>query len=82
LDGPGRAGSKGVAVSFVDHGDQAFFTVIEKRTKQQVDREQIPGFELTGDAPVKKKGLPPVKGIRPNKKDKARAAAAQQSDTR
>ncbi len=72
----GRAGSKGVAVSFVDHSDQAFFTVIEKRTKLQLDREQIPGFELTGDAPVKKKGLPPVKGKRPNKKEKARAAAA------
>jgi superfamily II DNA/RNA helicase len=71
----GRAGSKGVAVSFVDHSDQAFFTLIEKRTKLQLDREQIPGFELTGDAPVKKKGLPPVKGIRPNKKDRARAAA-------
>jgi superfamily II DNA/RNA helicase len=77
----GRAGSKGVAVSFVDHSDQAFFTVIEKRTKQQVDREQIPGFELTGDAPIKKKGLPPVKGVRPNKKDRARAAA-QESGTR
>lgn len=71
----GRAGSKGIAVSFVDHSDQAFFTVIEKRTKLQLDREQIPGFELTGDAPVKKKGLPPVKGVRPNKKDRARAAA-------
>ncbi len=71
----GRAGSKGVAVSFVDHSDQAFFTVIEKRAKLQLDREQIPGFELTGAAPVKKKGLPPVKGVRPNKKDRARAAA-------
>jgi superfamily II DNA/RNA helicase len=77
----GRAGSKGIAVSFVDHSDQAFFTVIEKRTKLQLDREQIPGFELTGDAPVKKKGLPPVKGTRPNKKDRARAAA-QESGTR
>jgi superfamily II DNA/RNA helicase len=77
----GRAGSKGIAVSFVDHSDQAFFTVIEKRTKLQPGREQIPGFELTGDAPVKKKGAPPVKGKRPNKKDKARAAA-QESGTR
>lgn len=76
----GRAGSKGVAVSFVDHSDQAFFTVIEKRTKLQLDREQIPGFELTGDAPVKQKGLPPVKGVRPNKKDRARAAAAQEAE--
>ncbi len=71
----GRAGSSGVAVSFIDHSDQAFFEVIEKRTKLQLDREQIPGFELTGAAPVKKKGLPPVKGVRPNKKDRARAAA-------
>lgn len=76
----GRAGSKGIAVSFVDHSDQAFFTVIEKRTKLQLDREQIPGFELTGEAPVKKKGLPPVKGNRPNKKDRARAAAAQEAE--
>jgi superfamily II DNA/RNA helicase len=78
----GRAGSNGVAVSFVDHSDQAFFTVIEKRTKLQLAREQIPGFELTGVAPIRQKGLPPVKGVRPNKKDKARAAAAQKSGTR
>ena len=65
----------------VDHSDQAFFTVIEKRTKLQLDREQIPGFELTGDAPTRQKGLPPVKGKRPNKKDKARAAAAQEAGT-
>jgi ATP-dependent RNA helicase RhlE len=78
----GRAGSNGVAVSFVDHSDQAFFTVIEKRTKLQLNREQIPGFELTGVAPIRQKGLPPVKGKRPNKKDKARAAAAQKSGTR
>jgi superfamily II DNA/RNA helicase len=78
----GRAGSNGVAVSFVDHSDQAFFTVIEKRTKLQLDREQIPGFELTGVAPIRQKGLPPVKGKRPNKKDRARAAAAQESGTR
>ncbi|MBI9021224.1 MAG: C-terminal helicase domain-containing protein, partial [Verrucomicrobia bacterium] len=71
----GRAGADGVAVSFVDHSDQAFFNVIEKRTKQQPPREQIPGFELEGEAPAKKKGAPPVKGKRPSKKDKVRAAA-------
>lgn len=74
----GRAGSKGASVSFVDHSDQAFFTVIEKRTKQQVAREQIPGFELMGEAPAKQKGGSPVKGKRPSKKDKARAAAQNQ----
>jgi len=70
----GRAGADGVAVSFVDHSDQAFFNVIEKRTKQYPPREQIPGFELEGEALKKKKGGLPVKGKRPSKKDKARAA--------
>lgn len=70
----GRAGADGVAVSFVDHSDQAFFSVIEKRTRQWPPREQIPGFEPEGEAPKKKKGPPPKKGKRPSKKDKARAA--------
>ncbi len=72
----GRAGAEGVAVSFVDHNDQAHFKVIEKRTKVLVEREQVPGFELSGEAPEKKKGPPPTKGRRPSKKDKARVAAA------
>ncbi|VGO21172.1 DEAD/DEAH box helicase [Pontiella sulfatireligans] len=71
----GRAGAKGVAISFVDHNDQAHFNVIEKRTRVSVDREQVAGFERTGEAPEKKKGPPPKKGKRPSKKDKARAAA-------
>ena len=71
----GRAGADGVAVSFIDHNDQAHFKLIEKRTHVSADREQIPGFELTGEAPEKKKGPPPKKGKRPSKKDKARAAA-------
>ena len=77
----GRAGAEGVAVSFIDYQDQAHFTVIEKRTKLRVDREQVAGFELEGEAPVKKKGAPPVKGKRPSKKDKARAAREEQSAT-
>jgi superfamily II DNA/RNA helicase len=71
----GRAGANGVAISFIDHNDQAFFSVIEKRTKQHPSREQISGFELEGEAPKKKKGPPPKKGKRPSKKDKSRAAA-------
>ena len=71
----GRAGADGVAVSFIDHNDQAHFKLIEKRTHVRADREQIPGFELEGEAPKKKKGPPPKKGKRPSKKDKARAAA-------
>ncbi len=71
----GRAGAEGVAISFIDHNDMAHFSLIEKRTKARVDREQVPGFELEGEAPKKKKGPPPKKGKRPSKKDKARAAA-------
>ena len=69
----GRAGLKGLAISLVGHEDQAHFSLIEKRTQLQLDREQIPGFELAGEAPQKEKGAPPVKGKRPSKKDKARA---------
>ncbi len=71
----GRAGADGVAISFIDYNDRTHFALIEKRTKVRVDREQVPGFELTGTAPEKKKGLLPVKGKRPSKKDKARAVA-------
>ncbi|MEE9368139.1 MAG: DEAD/DEAH box helicase [Pontiella sp.] len=73
----GRAGLKGIAISLIGHEDQAHFFLIEKRTKLQLDREQIAGFELTGEAPQREKGAPPVKGKRPNKKDKARAAQNQ-----
>ena len=65
----GRAGAEGVAVSFLDYNDMAHFGVIEKRTNVSVEREQIIGFELTGEKPEKKKGT------RPSKKDKLRAAA-------
>lgn len=71
----GRAGSLGIAVSFVDHEDQAHFSLIEKRAQLQLEREQITGFERIGEAPERKKGVSPVKGKRPSKKDKARALA-------
>jgi ATP-dependent RNA helicase RhlE len=76
----GRAGANGVAVSFMDYNDMAHFGVIETRTKVSVEREQVPGFELTGEPPEKKKGPPPKKGTRPSKKDKARAAAIENTD--
>ncbi|MEI6892790.1 MAG: DEAD/DEAH box helicase [Pontiella sp.] len=77
----GRAGAEGVAVSFMDYNDMAHFGVIEKRTKVSVEREQVPGFELTGEKPEKKKGPPPKKGKRPSKKDKARAAALEDNES-
>ena len=77
----GRAGASGLAVSFIladAPGSEAHFRLIEKRQQQRVPREVVPGFEPAA-AP-----LPPavadaaggIKGRRPSKKDKLRAAAA------
>ena len=70
----GRAGQSGVAISFVTADAEAHFRLIEKRQGLRVPREQIPGFEPT-EAPtplVDANGG--VKGHRPSKKDKLRAA--------
>lgn len=72
----GRAGKSGEALSFVGHEDSEHFALIEKRSEVSLVREQIEGFELVGDAPVKEKGKAPVKGKRKSKKDKLREAAA------
>ncbi len=67
-----RAGKEGLAISFVSHEDQAHFKIIEKKCKVKIQREQIAGFELTGEAPKKEKGPAPVKGKKKSKKDKLR----------
>ncbi len=85
----GRAGESGLAVSFIGEAGEAHFRLIEKRQGRRVARETVEGFEPavaasnaestseeSGDAP---KGLDPnggIKGRRPSKKDKLRAAAA------
>ena len=73
----GRAGVSGVAVSFVPAAAEAHFRLIEKRQGVRVPRERIAGFEpvevAAADAPAPGGG---IKGKRPNKKDKLRAAAA------
>lgn len=73
----GRAGMAGLAVSFVSATTEAHMRLIEKRHRMKVAREQVAGFE-----PVET--LPPnpmdpaatggIKGRRPSKKDKLRAA--------
>ena len=76
----GRAGDSGVAVSFVTADAEAHFRLIEKRQHLALPREQIAGFEPTEAArPVSATdpaGTGGVKGKRPSKKDKLRAAAA------
>ncbi len=77
----GRAGEPGLAVSFVSADTEAHFRLIAKRQGLPVALAQIEGFEPTDIAtPI----TPPVaankggiKGKRPSKKDKLRAAAAQ-----
>ena len=68
----GRAGETGIAMSFVDHSTEAHFRLIEKKNHLRIPREQVPGFELTSEAPKRVKGPPPVKGKRRSKKDKLR----------
>ncbi len=71
----GRAGQSGLAVSFVSAGTEAHFRLIEKRQGLQLPREVIPGFEPTEVAPAASDGTGGIKGKRPSKKDKLRAAA-------
>lgn len=68
----GRAGNVGTAVSFVTYESEAHLKLIEKRTGIKLTREQIEGFEVTGERPEKVKGQAPVKGKRKSKKDRLR----------
>ena len=77
----GRAGESGLAVSFVSADTEAHFRLIEKRQHLSLPREQIEGFgPVEGQSPsVAAAGTGGVKGKRPSKKDKLRAAAARMS---
>jgi ATP-dependent RNA helicase RhlE len=79
----GRAGGQGDAVSFVTPAAEAHFRLIEKRQGLRVPRETLAGFEPATMPPPPEQGagtgLDPhggVKGRRPSKKDKLRAATA------
>ena len=74
----GRAGQSGLAVSFVMPASQAHWNLIEKRQHLSLPLETVPGFEPTDMAPppVPGSGAGGIKGQRPSKKDKLRAAQA------
>ena len=75
----GRAGVAGLAISFVSPAREAHFRLIEKRQGQAVPREVIAGFEPHPAEPGAMPAAVPtggIKGRRPSKKDKLRAAAA------
>lgn len=75
----GRAGERGVAVSFVSAETHAHFQLIEKRNRVNVPREQVAGFEpenLAVPAAPVATGTGGVKGRRKSKKDRLREAQA------
>lgn len=83
----GRAGESGVALSFVCVDSEAHFRLIGKRQGLTVPLEQIEGFEPVQmarvTAPLSEQALLDranggIKGKRPSKKDKLRAAAREQ----
>lgn len=77
----GRAGESGLAISFVSAGTEAHFRLIEKRQHLSLPRERIEGFEPVQEAVIAGPGNGGIKGKRPSKKDKLRAAAkAAESD--
>jgi superfamily II DNA/RNA helicase len=71
----GRAGASGLAVSFVSADTEAHFRLIEKRQGLNVPRERVAGFEPAETAAPAPAGTGGIKGKRPSKKDKLRAAA-------
>ena len=76
----GRAGESGLAVSFVSPATEAHWHLIEKRQGLSLPLEVQPGFEPTEAAPPPSPGNGGIKGKRPSKKDKLRAAAAHKPD--
>jgi hypothetical protein len=71
-----------VAVSFISAETHAHFQLIEKRNRVALPREQIPGFEpqpVAAPAPPAPGG---IKGRRPSKKDRYRAAEARSARRR
>ena len=81
----GRAGASGEAVSFVTAQGQQHWKLIRKREKLDLELEQLPGFEPVDVPPTPapgQDGTGGIKGKRPSKKDKLRAAAAQAQDSK
>jgi superfamily II DNA/RNA helicase len=75
----GRAGASGEAVSFVTAATLAHWQLIQKRAQVQLPLEVLEGFEPTEVPPPASPlndGTGGIKGKRPSKKDKLRAAAA------
>lgn len=73
----GRAGNTGLAISFVMPADLRHWELIHKRNQLQIELEVLPGFEPSEEVPpppVAQDSNGGIKGRRPSKKDKLRAA--------
>ena len=81
----GRAGQSGEAISLVTPNNAAHWRLIAQRQGLNLPLERVAGFEPTGvevataPARTEAQGNGGIKGKRPSKKDKLRAAAAQAS---
>ena len=71
----GRAGERGVAISFITAEMHGHFALIERSHQHYIVRERIAGFEPT-QAASRAPTTGGVKGLRKSKKDKLREAAA------
>ena len=71
----GRAGERGMVVSFVTEESAKKFSEIEKRQHQQLPREEVSGFEPLKTLPPSAPGSGGIKGRRKSKKDKLREGA-------
>lgn len=76
----GRAGLSGTAISFVSPATQAHWKLIVKRNQLNIELETLPAYPVTEKAPERAPhedgNHGGIKGKRPSKKDKLRAAAA------
>lgn len=72
----GRAGESGIALSFVSADSEAHFRLIEKRQHLKLALEQVEGFEPLQTVGAAAPATGGIKGKRPSKKDRLRAAAA------
>ncbi|MBN8793692.1 MAG: DEAD/DEAH box helicase [Stenotrophomonas nitritireducens] len=78
----GRAGAAGLAVSFVEAAALAHWRLICRRHGLRLEPEVVPGFEPQEEAPAASPvadGNGGIKGRRPSKKDRLRAAARAES---
>ena len=73
----GRAGARGQALSFVTAQALAHWRLIRKREHLDLPLDVVPGFEPVDAPPPPAPGQGGIKGKRPSKKDKLRAAQGQ-----